>query len=174
MTTRNGGNCTQRSAKHPEASQNAYRCERCVQSEFSDMCYQLWAWLLYQFCSTWSPWSECVWKSVVSKWRGITTLCTSDNTPERCCMLNSNYMTSHKDDKIRKPAFSSRYSNELTFCTIHVEVCNNLKFCSNSRIVKVSMRHHTVWCNQIGPLFGENGLFPGPTPQIQINEFFKM
>ena len=29
------------SARHPEASQNAYRCERCVQSELSDMCYQL-------------------------------------------------------------------------------------------------------------------------------------
>ena len=29
------------SARHPEASQNAYHCERCVQSELSDMCYQL-------------------------------------------------------------------------------------------------------------------------------------
>ena len=29
------------SARHPEASQNAYHCERCVQSESSDMCYQL-------------------------------------------------------------------------------------------------------------------------------------
>ena len=29
------------SARHPEASQNAYHCERCVQSELSDVCYQL-------------------------------------------------------------------------------------------------------------------------------------
>ena len=29
------------SARHPEASQNAYHCERCVQSELSDMYYQL-------------------------------------------------------------------------------------------------------------------------------------
>ena len=29
------------SAWHPEASHNSYRCERCVQSELSDMCYQL-------------------------------------------------------------------------------------------------------------------------------------
>ena len=29
------------SARHPDASQNAYHCERCVQSELSDMCYQL-------------------------------------------------------------------------------------------------------------------------------------
>ena len=29
------------SARHPEASQNAYHYERCVQSELSDMCYQL-------------------------------------------------------------------------------------------------------------------------------------
>ena len=29
------------SARHPEASQNAYHCERCVQSELSDMCYQI-------------------------------------------------------------------------------------------------------------------------------------
>ena len=29
------------SARHSEASQNAYHWERCVQSELSDMCYQL-------------------------------------------------------------------------------------------------------------------------------------
>ena len=28
------------SAGHPEASQNASHCERCVQSELSDMCCQ--------------------------------------------------------------------------------------------------------------------------------------
>ena len=29
------------SARHPEASQNAYHWDRCVQSELSEMCYQL-------------------------------------------------------------------------------------------------------------------------------------